>query len=408
MTAKSNGHNENAASTSSPPLPDSLQSTILITYRSVGLGVYGALMRFAGMPLEKIALYMNSSQVSGNNQLRQAIQLTFQDGQRGKSFLTPYKVVGPASGVAWFLQYSVMGMVFQICDRALSTALGTQVIPYGSQLMEDPALDDINDNNTRNNNSDEEDYNSTTTMAKQGLKIILAPIIAGSVESVVSNRAEVQRFYSISKFSQVEQSLKWNPLKRLCGPAFIANASRNSIMSATSFVITPVLYRQYYSQEDKSKTSLFWFGLGINVFCGNAIAITQQSLWGRALDYAAPAVAKGEGSAFVARNIHYRTVIQDSLKSEGSAAFFTFPKWATRVLMNAPVQGTLPWFYNEILPLAEDELLSISKQVYNSVMGNSSMRGNKIARKSTKRAQDTRMPYVDDKNKTTATSPMNR
>jgi hypothetical protein len=109
MTAKSNGHNENAASTSSPPLPDSLQSTILITYRSVGLGVYGALMRFAGMPLEKIALYMNSSQVSGNNQLRQAIQLTFQDGQRGKSFLTPYKVVGPASGVAWFLQYSVMG-----------------------------------------------------------------------------------------------------------------------------------------------------------------------------------------------------------------------------------------------------------------------------------------------------------
>jgi hypothetical protein len=52
--------------------------------------------------------------------------------------------------------------------------------------------------------------------------------------------------------------------------------------------------------------------------------------------------------------------------------------------------------------------LSISKQVYNSVMGNSSMRVNKIARKSTKRAQDTRMPYVDDKNKTTATSPMNR
>lgn len=89
-------------------LPPSIQSSILVTYRSAGLGLYGASMRFIGMPLEKIALYMNSSQVSGKNQLRQAIQLAFQDGNK-QSFFAPYKVVGKASLVAWFLQYSVMG-----------------------------------------------------------------------------------------------------------------------------------------------------------------------------------------------------------------------------------------------------------------------------------------------------------
>lgn len=58
-------------------------------------------MRFSGMPLEKIALVMNSSQVSGKGQFRQAIKLTFQDGA-----LAPYRVVGAASLTAWFLQYS--------------------------------------------------------------------------------------------------------------------------------------------------------------------------------------------------------------------------------------------------------------------------------------------------------------
>jgi len=385
-------------------LPDSAQSTILVMYRSVGLGMYGALMRYAGMPLEKIALYMNSSQVSGENQLRQAIRLTFQDGQR-QSFLAPYKVVGPASGVAWFLQYSVMGMVFQICDRALSSLLDVPVIPYGSQLMEDPA------NDIDNSKTDEQ---SSSTALKQGLKIILAPTLAGTVESIVSNRAEVQRFYGISKFSQVESSLKWNPVSRLCGPAFLANASRNCIMSSTSFVITPVLYRKYYPQEDKSKTSLFWFGLGVNIFIGNAIAITQQSLWGRALDYAVSSstntAAKGE--AITARNINYRVVVRDSLKTEGTSAFFTVPKWAARVLMNAPVQGTLPWFYNEVLPLAEGTILSVSKNVYNNLLGSSPLlspsRDSSVNKPLMRKVTNKAKGFCDEETKTTATSPFNR
>jgi len=82
-------------------------------------------------------------------------------------------------------------------------------------------------------------------------------------------------------------------------------------MSATSFVLTPTLYQRYFPQERKSQASLFWFGLGAtlssqqqailailatpactsalgtNIFFGNVIAITQQALWGRALDYGA-------------------------------------------------------------------------------------------------------------------------
>lgn len=84
-------------------LPYSIAEPALVTYRSVGIGIFGVVMRFSGMPLEKIALYMNSSQVSGKGQLQQAVRLTFREGA-----LAPYRVVGSASLVAWFFQYSVM------------------------------------------------------------------------------------------------------------------------------------------------------------------------------------------------------------------------------------------------------------------------------------------------------------
>lgn len=358
-------------------LPESIETAILISYRSTGLGLYGASIRFIGMPLEKIALYMNSAQVSGKNQLRQAIELTFQEqGVAGttnatRSMMAPFKVVGPASVFAWFLQYSVMGMVFQVCDQALSSAMNVPVMPYGNQLMEDPSLDDKITTTSSSSSSSGDD--GVSTPIKMGTKILLAPFLSGILESAVANRAEVQRYYGINKFSSVEASLKWNTISRLCGPAFIANASRNTIMSATSFVITPVLYRNYYPQELKSKSSLFWFGLGVNIFIGNSVAITQQALWGRALDYAINpanvqcATTAGVGSSsqqVMATNIHYKNVIRQGLEKEGTAAFITVPKWASRVMMNAPVQGTLPWFYNEILPLAEDRLIHVVRSAY--------------------------------------------
>lgn len=335
-------------------LPDSVESTFVVGYRSAGLGIYGAVMRYVGMPLEKIALFMNSAQVSGKNPLRQALDLTFQDGQK-RSFLAPYKVVGPASGVAWFLQYSVMGMVFQVCDNSLSSALGIKPMHYGAQLMEDPK-------------DDEKVSPDAVTTTKVCAKLVLAPVIAGTIESAVSNRAEVQRYFGLKKFCKIENSLKWNPISKYCGPAFLANSSRNLIMSGTTFVVTPALYRQYFPQEQKSTTSLFWFGLGVNIFLGNAVAITQQALWGRALDYSASSTSS---KGVVARNINYSAVIKDGLAKEGHCAFFTGPKWASRVMMNAPVQGTLPWFYNDVLPLAEGTLRGVVKSAYWAVSSRS-------------------------------------
>ena len=143
-------------------------------------------------------------------------------------------------------------------------------------------------------------------------------------------------------------------------------------MSSTSFVVTPNLYRNYFPQEQKSQTTLFWFGLGVNIFVGNVVAITQQALWGRALDYAAGTGTTGECNA---RNISYRAVIREGLATDGMSAFFTVPKWASRVLMNAPVQGTLPWFYNEVLPLGEGGVIAATNFV-TSMIGGTTARGN--------------------------------
>lgn len=73
----------------STQLSRQLEESILVAYRSIGIGSFGVVMRYVGMPLEKIALYMNSSQVTGKNQFAQSIQLTFQGGA-----LAPYRVVG--------------------------------------------------------------------------------------------------------------------------------------------------------------------------------------------------------------------------------------------------------------------------------------------------------------------------
>ena len=82
---------------------------------------------------------------------------------------------------------------------------------------------------------------------------------------------------------------------------------------------------------------------------GNVIAINLQALWGRSLDHLAATGA-----------IDYRATIAEGLKKEGGAAFITPPKWFSRVLMNAPAQGTLPWFYNEVLPKGEGPVRALA------------------------------------------------
>ena len=111
-------------------MPLTVAQPALMTYRSVGIGTYGVVMRYLCMPLEKTALYLNSSQVSGKGQVQQALKLTFQDG-----WAAPYRVVGASSIISWFLAYSVMGAAFQSFDQASSSALGVKPVCYGKQLM---------------------------------------------------------------------------------------------------------------------------------------------------------------------------------------------------------------------------------------------------------------------------------
>lgn len=324
-------------------MPLAVVEPTLVTYRSVGIGLFGVVMRYGGMPLEKIALYMNSSQVSGKNALAQAAQLTFKDGA-----LAPFRVVGPASLVAWFLQYSIMGFAFQFFDHSLSQALGVKPVYYGKELMEPAETENVQQKR-------DPSYMAKTTIAR-----VLSPLFAAVLESKVSNRAEVQRYYGPEKMAKVEARLGLGSLAKAAGPAFAPNAFRNIIMCNTTFLLTPVTYKLYFPQESKSKSSLFWYGLGMNMFVGNVFAITQQALWGRTLDYAA---AEGK--------IVYKDVIRQGLRQDGMAAFFTAPKWFSRVLMNAPAQGVLPWFYNEVLPVGEPMVLSTVKHLlYDPLLSN--------------------------------------
>ena len=315
-------------------LPMRIAQPTLVAYRSIGIGVFGAVMRYTGMPLEKIALFMNSSQVSGKGQFGQAVRLTFREG-----LLAPYRVVGPASLTAWFLQYSVMGVAFQFVDQTLSTLMGVRPVYYGKEIMDPPEARDK-----------AQDKEELTYQVKFAVKTLISPVLAAMLESKVSNRAEVQRYFGKEKFASVEKALSPNLLARAAGPAYGVNVARNVIMCQTSFVLTPITYKMYFPQHKKSQTSFFWYGLAMNMFVGNAFAITQQALWGRSLDYLSD---KGR--------ICYRSVVQEGLRKEGPAGFFTGPKWFSRVLMNAPAQGTLPWFYNEVLPLGERAVLQATK-----------------------------------------------
>ncbi|KAL7502443.1 hypothetical protein ACHAXN_000407 [Cyclotella atomus] len=360
-------HDENSqilSATSPHTQPHDLSSqfeeSVLVTYRSIGIGSFGVIMRFAGMPLEKIALFMNSSQVTGKNQFGQAVRLTFSGGA-----LAPYRVVGPSSLVAWFMQYSIMGGAFQFFDRLLSKAFDVPPVIYGDQLMEE-AINPATDATAKKSHDASYQLKSVT-------KTILAPLLSGSLESMVANRAEVQRYFGPTKFSALESQLAWNPISRLFAPAFVANAMRNVVMCSTSFIVTPITYKMYYPQEMKSNSSLFYYGMGMN-FAGNTVAITMQALWGRALDYS---VAEGKG-----RKIRYVDVIRDSLKKEGVGAFFTVPKWFSRILMNAPVQGSLPWFYNNVLPLGEERVMGAVRWAVKSGIGGSEEKDGSDANKS--------------------------
>ena len=129
-------------------------------------------------------------------------------------------------------------------------------------------------------------------------------------------------------------------------------------MAYSAFVLTPQLYQQMVPKEQKSSSSLFAFGLAVNMFLGNVVAVTQQSLWGRSLDR----LAVESSGAF-----SYGAVVREGVAAEGAAAFITPGKWFSRVLMNAPAEGTLAWFYNRVLPVFEPSFLRAADGAYAGV-----------------------------------------
>lgn len=341
-----------------PSMPRRVLDSAVVVYRSVGCGLWGVALRCAGMPLEKIAFFANSGQVSGASQLSQAARLTFAQGA-----LAPYRVIGSASIVAWFLQYSCMSFVFQLADSAFSLGLSVDRVAYGVAVS-GPAAAQGSQGTGRAGPPGEA---SPAAVAAAGIgwgsmlkfaKDVAAASVAGAVESAVSNRAEAQRYHGLDRFRSLEARTPPSRLGRWLGPAFAASVSRNSVMTYSAFVATPALYQQHVPDHSKSSSSLFLFGLGVNMFAGNLVAVTQQTLWGRALD----AWAAGGG-----RPVPYVTVVRAALRAEGLAAFITPGKWVSRVLMNAPAEGTLSWFYNRLLPIGEPSFVRVVHAAYNQL-----------------------------------------
>ena len=49
-------------------------------------------------------------------------------------------------------------------------------------------------------------------------------------------------------YRQIEKAISPNAVARVCGAAFLPNALRNFVMSSTSFVVSPILYKNFYPQ----------------------------------------------------------------------------------------------------------------------------------------------------------------
>ena len=203
-------------------LPKSVAEPTLMAYRAAGIGVWGACVRFVGVPLERIAIIMNSSQVSGGNQFGQAIGLTFKEGP-----LSPYRVVRGTSLIAWFLQYSIMGAAFQFFDHALSRMLNVDPVVYGAELQTPPSKEPM----------------SSGDFTKSACKAVAAPMLTAMLESFVSNRAEVQRYFGPEKLAKIESKLNWSRIARQLGPGFVPNMMRNTIVNSSSFVLAPIVYK---------------------------------------------------------------------------------------------------------------------------------------------------------------------
>eukprot|EP00298_Acanthocystis_sp_HF-20_P026562 c4343_g1_i1.p1 GENE.c4343_g1_i1~~c4343_g1_i1.p1 ORF type:complete len:349 (+),score=143.31 c4343_g1_i1:113-1159(+) len=327
-------------------LPSNIERAVLVSYRSIGLGLWGCGLRSLGMPLEKIALEANSGRVDGaKNQFKQAVIQVWARGWKD-----PFRCITSRSLTAWFLQYGLLGFTFQTIDFGLSKMFGLRPQIFGVELLKK------DNNNNDNNNEEKKKGENLILLVAKGMS---AGVLAASIESFVANRAESQRHLgpqTLAKLSPpLSQGTILQHLRHSAGPSYIPNVARNFIMCSTTFVISPALF-QLLPQEQRTPKNLLLFGLGMNIFFGNSLAINAQSLWGRSLDHFAQTKNP---------NYRYTQIISEGLRRDGIKAFFSPSKWFARVLMNAPAQGTIPWFGCFILPKGEGYVLRVAQQFYN-------------------------------------------
>ena len=134
----------------------------------------------------------------------------------------------------------------------------------------------------------------------------------------MSNRAETQRFWGLGKSAAIERQLGWSALGRACGPAFVAEFCQKCghvhHQLRRDALVVPA--RLPAGAQVALVVILVWPLREVAVFAGNVVAITQQSLWGRVLNY----VEEGGG-----RNANYRAIVGEACRKEGLSAFFTPP-----------------------------------------------------------------------------------
>ena len=110
-----------------------------------------------------------------------------------------------------------MGFVFQACDRSLSSLLEVDRVPYGKSLMvpyeqekkrnawaaqaaspaTGPHAGVSAGSAAAAMVAGTAERSALVANALYGSKLVVAPMVAGAIESVVANRAEAQRFYGI-------------------------------------------------------------------------------------------------------------------------------------------------------------------------------------------------------------------
>ena len=292
-------------------LPENLVTPCQTTYRSVGLRRPRVAVRYCTMPLEKVAMIANSSLVSsGSNQLGQAWKIATKEG-----FLAPYTSVG---GLDHRLVSAIQRHGLCVSDGRCGPLC---LVTHTTHALRRPAHGAAR-------------QNVRHLAWRPPRRLSLAPVTAGTIESVVSNgrRRSASGAWGRARPSSGNWAgALWDGRQaglrcqfcQKCGhvyhqlrrDAVIVPACLPAGAQVALVVILVWPLREHLRGQRRGH---------------HAVAL------GSVLNY----VEEGGG-----RNANYRAIMGAGLPQGGPVGVLRSPKWFARVLMNAPIQGTLPRFW---------------------------------------------------------------